>query len=394
MAEEETYRLKWSIEEIHDYLEGTMSGPQAAEFEADLLNDPFLKDAVDGFQGHAKLYVDHHLQRLNKEFQGEKSRVMIPIWSLTAVAAIALLVAAGWFVLTHLPSSDAGTADHQVKNLEESSTQKLPEQRMVTDADSTSLISAMAAEDEFDAEDEIGGTGETGPVATTLRRRKPKSKLGGIVSGTVIDSDGQPLIGANVYFPNNDAAITTDFNGNFAVELKAYDSVAIVNYVGYESGVFNIDEQPKQQFQLTESLALQEVVILNSKVEPITSLEDIEQQEQAGGNLADRAMLADQSGDEVPVRAAPEKGFKKYERYIKRNLNYPLDARNEKIEGDVVVQFKVLPNGEYYDIRIMKSLGYGCDEEVMRLIKEGPQWKSEVENRIGEATYTVEFRRE
>ena len=392
MENRNTYNSNWSMDDIHDYLDGAMTASQVESFESDLLTDPFLKDAVDGYKGHAKLYVEHHLQRLHKEFKGEKSRMILPMWAMTAAAAVLLLAIAGWYIFSNLSPNSIQTAD-EVSRMERIPSQQ-QDQRQHALFEPDSAARTLESIDDgyaFDDENEMEESIDPGTVTPVRRQRKPKLRPGGIVSGSVIDLEGQPLIGANVYFPNNEAAITTDFDGNFAVELKAFDSMAIVNYTGYESSVFRIKAGQKQQFQLTEGLAVDKVALLNAKSQPITTQEGDEQDELSAAAL-DLSISADLVRDETAVRASPEKGFKKYERYIKRNLNYPLEARNEKIEGEVVVQFKVLPSGEYFDIRIIKSLGYGCDEEVMRLIKEGPQWLSDVENRIGEATYTVEFK--
>jgi protein TonB len=40
-----------------------------------------------------------------------------------------------------------------------------------------------------------------------------------------------------------------------------------------------------------------------------------------------------------------------------------------------VVNFVVEADGSLSDIKIVKGLGYGCDEEVMRLIRQMPKWK-------------------
>jgi outer membrane biosynthesis protein TonB len=41
----------------------------------------------------------------------------------------------------------------------------------------------------------------------------------------------------------------------------------------------------------------------------------------------------------------------------------------------VTVAFTIEPSGDLTDFRVIRGLGYGCDEEVIRLIREGPRWK-------------------
>ena len=55
--------------------------------------------------------------------------------------------------------------------------------------------------------------------------------------------------------------------------------------------------------------------------------------------------------------------------YISQNLNYPKEAKEAGIEGSVLSEFTIDVDGSLKDIKIIKSLGYGCDEEVLRVIE-------------------------
>lgn len=55
--------------------------------------------------------------------------------------------------------------------------------------------------------------------------------------------------------------------------------------------------------------------------------------------------------------------------YIYGNVKYPESARKAGIEGMVVAQFIILTDGTVDDIKIIRKLGYGLDEETMRVIK-------------------------
>ena len=83
-------------------------------------------------------------------------------------------------------------------------------------------------------------------------------------------------------------------------------------------------------------------------------------------------------------RAASYPGGKvAFSEYIINNLNYPQDARKEGIEGTVYVKFTVSEVGEVLDIEIAKGIGYGCDEEVVRVFENMPVWvPAEIEEMI------------
>ena len=55
--------------------------------------------------------------------------------------------------------------------------------------------------------------------------------------------------------------------------------------------------------------------------------------------------------------------------YIQDNLVYPADALKHNIEGNVLLSAEINDNGEIHEIRVDKGLGYGCDEEAVRLLK-------------------------
>jgi protein TonB len=67
-------------------------------------------------------------------------------------------------------------------------------------------------------------------------------------------------------------------------------------------------------------------------------------------------------------------------KFISKNLVYPKDAVKAGIEGNVIVQFVVEKDGSPSNIIIKKGLGYGCDEEVIRVVKAMPKWKPGKQN--------------
>jgi protein TonB len=68
-------------------------------------------------------------------------------------------------------------------------------------------------------------------------------------------------------------------------------------------------------------------------------------------------------------------GNDKLFKFLSNNLRYPPQAVEMDIEGMVVVQFVVDKKGSINDIKIIKPLGGGCDEESIRIVKAMPKWK-------------------
>lgn len=74
------------------------------------------------------------------------------------------------------------------------------------------------------------------------------------------------------------------------------------------------------------------------------------------------------------TQATPKGGYKAFYKYIAEHLKYPAQARRTGIEGRVFIQFVVEKDGSLTDIKVIKGIGAGCDEEAVRVLKNAPQW--------------------
>ncbi|MDQ0640085.1 protein TonB [Pedobacter sp. W3I1] len=68
-------------------------------------------------------------------------------------------------------------------------------------------------------------------------------------------------------------------------------------------------------------------------------------------------------------------GAKAWSKYMERNLRYPSRAQEEGAGGKVFVSFVVEKDGSITDVSVVKGIGFGCDEEAIKVIKKSPLWK-------------------
>lgn len=54
--------------------------------------------------------------------------------------------------------------------------------------------------------------------------------------------------------------------------------------------------------------------------------------------------------------------------FIQNNLQYPPEAIAAKVEGTVRIRFSIDHTGRVFKSQVIASLGYGCDEEAIRLV--------------------------
>ncbi|MBL7935254.1 MAG: energy transducer TonB [Bacteroidia bacterium] len=78
------------------------------------------------------------------------------------------------------------------------------------------------------------------------------------------------------------------------------------------------------------------------------------------------------TADEMPEF---EGGYEGLMRYVGQNVVYPSLAREIGIEGKVHISFVINEFGNVENINVMRGIGYGCDEEVVRVLKKMPKWK-------------------
>lgn len=62
-------------------------------------------------------------------------------------------------------------------------------------------------------------------------------------------------------------------------------------------------------------------------------------------------------------------GKKALQEIISKNLVYPSKALENKIEGRVYLEYTVGFSGDVESVKILKGIGFGCDEEAIRLVK-------------------------
>lgn len=61
--------------------------------------------------------------------------------------------------------------------------------------------------------------------------------------------------------------------------------------------------------------------------------------------------------------------------YIRKNVKYPRVASENGITGRVYLTFVVDKEGKIRDVRVLRGIGGGCDEEAIRVVKSMPDWK-------------------
>ncbi len=86
-------------------------------------------------------------------------------------------------------------------------------------------------------------------------------------------------------------------------------------------------------------------------------------------------------------------GEKEMMKFIKNNLRYPVSAIENGISGTVTVNFVVGRDGRITNIKVIRGIGGGCDEEAVRILEKMPAWSPGRQGGMAVlVSYTVPFK--
>ena len=102
-------------------------------------------------------------------------------------------------------------------------------------------------------------------------------------------------------------------------------------------------------------------------------------EESAGPTKVEAAVEAAPREDQIftVVEQNPEfpGGMAALGQFLSKNIRYPPAASRANISGRVFVSFVVNTDGSIQDVSVLKGLGFGTDEEAMRVIRAMPKWR-------------------
>ena len=174
----------------------------------------------------------------------------------------------------------------------------------------------------------------------------------------------------------------------FSFNYKQYDKKEagwdqlVVTQVTEEEIEITKQDEPKQQPQqlsTTELKIVEDDAVVNDELE--VNAED-DQNTQVSDYVApietdDEPKFEEQEiftiVEETAEFPGGEEGMFKF---LSENVKYPTMARESNVQGTVFVTFVVEPDGSVSNVKLLRGIGGGCDEEAMRVVKSMPRWKA------------------
>ena len=81
-------------------------------------------------------------------------------------------------------------------------------------------------------------------------------------------------------------------------------------------------------------------------------------------------MKKEKKGKDFIKSAYFEGGRAAIEAFVKKELRYPKEALEAKVEGTVSIRYTVDYKGKVVEASVISGLGHGCDEEALRIVRK------------------------
>lgn len=362
-----------------DYIRGLRKGKEAHRLEKESMQDPFLADAMDGYNQ----VEGNHEQRIEKlrmqvsAHSAKKKNTYAITWSIAACLVIGFGISSYFLFLKKSMTDEVFIAEESVPaKLPEATTPATPTNPATPAAPVTpradkkemsasTVIEPMMEEAlEQTAElQEVAPTMDTSESASDKKMRMAKVVTipnSNIIQGKVTDEKGEPIIGASVAYKGTNIGTITNMNGEFSLVKKEGKKQLTAQFIGYDPVEIPVDTSQTMLIAMNENKqTLNEVVVVGygtNKNKKSTTV--VTAKEQADKDITPQPVI----------------GKRKYQKYLKENLVRPTDEKCAQVKGKVVLTFLVNKEGRPFYIKVKESLCESSDKEAIRLIQEGPDW--------------------
>ena len=401
-----------------DYIRGLRKGKEAHRLEKESMQDPFLADAMDGYNQ----VEGNHEQRIEKlrmqvsAHSAKKKNTYAITWSIAACLIIGFGISSYFLFLKKSMTDEVFIAEESVSTkLAEPAAPPTPAipatptvpatpqkeialatTKVKTDSTPISEITARQADkkdmiakiqttsqpqgapvaavpmmeevsEETAALQEVVATIDTFESESDKKMKMAKVATilpqNNMIKGRVTDEKGEPLIGASVTYKGTNIGTITNMNGEFSLVKKDDKKRLTAEYIGYDPVEIQVDTSRTMLIAMNENKqALNEVVVVGygaKKNKKSTTLES-------------DAKVKEQTEKEITPQ--PVIGKRSYQKYLKEHLVRPTDEKCAQVKGKVILTFLINKEGRPFYIKVKESLCESADKEAIRLIQEGPDW--------------------
>ena len=380
----------FTASDIERYHSGKMSMQERHALEKAALDDPFLADALDGYEFSSAPTED--LVKIQTKLDEKLNRKkVIPLFQkykwISVAAMVVIIAAAGWLVYSISGNTTDSLAVSQEKNDSVTETNSVSAPQIKIDSGSTTGSESASVGQQTTLNQQ---------AKTALGLSKTKSK--DLANNTA----NQPVKAETAQQESKD--INSDAATSLAVQNEAANKKSFSrlenknagrnNATVVEPGINKVSEPPSARSMASDNATVKgkrnevnerdSVKNINVVLHPLPT---------DSSSLREVVVVAygsqKKSSEKYPRviidTLEPAEGYVKFDDYIASNLKMPEELKTKTVSGEVQLSFDVNKEGQPVNIKVEKSLCQKCDEEAVRLLKDGPKWKKK-KNKKGKLT--------
>lgn len=406
-----------------DYIRGIRKGKDAHRIEHNAMNDPFLADAIEGYDSVEGDHADKIAQmqaRISARTSAHKKRV--GAWKSAVAAVVVIALLGGYFTLMNHRSSMMVAQEQDSSYINLYIPETYVENKGVELAENSSKTKATAVVNITNLAEVIKPIGaikiyipgnyaqlkddELKELSTARERRSvPVQSAAGVQAE-------EPVMMAEVVSPSAPAAVilesqnTIDTAGapenvdvmpdtpalamkrakpsrysiagkvvdrynepliGVAVSVKGTDKAVITDI----DGNYRVESDSESPTLIARYLGYETIELPEAKNNEVIAMKESQSM------LEESVVIGygkKKKIKEKGIEPKPLIGHKAYERYLKDNLVRPIDSDCEGKKGKVVLTFYVDDDGRPVDVMVKEGLCDAYDEEAIRLVESGPAW--------------------
>lgn len=364
-----------------DYIRGTRKGKEAHRLQKEAMRDPFLADAMDGYDcagENQEQQIEALRQRITAKVARRQNHAVA--WSVAASLLIGVCLSSYFLfqknklpedVFMKLEALQRDTVLHTVPQIPQLPVHQLQAEEGKKRAGTELPIAAVkvvARPNAVAIPESVAksistvtpGVAIAAIAADSVARKQLNRAIAQAkkynVRGRVTDERGDPIVGAAIAVKGTNKGTVSDENGYFMLQPSGNKEI-MVNYIGYEPVVLPADTNNEMLIAMNQDKQnLDEVVVIGygSKNKP---------------DLTGAVVAVEQFTLPQPLI-----GKKAYRKYLRKNLIRPVDDECAQATGEVVLTFHVNESGRPFNIKVKTGLCPSADKEAVRLLEEGPDW--------------------
>ena len=389
----------FTANDIERYHSGKMSPEERHALEKAALDDPFLADALEGYAFTSTPSADlaKIQSRLDEKLNQKKTILIFQKYKwLSAAAIVLIIVGAGWFTYTiSTEKNKSEVAVQKKKEPTESSNYIMPGQTISIDSN------AYASQQVNDQSNKIQPTSEFKKKESNnnvvIIQKSTEGLVGNLSAHKAVgDNEEKPQLDSTrrLLVTENEVASINKLSNNVSPQAASRNNALLPNVQAKNSSNVRREQPDNRNVAANNSSingrvqgtvsANDTIKNLNIVLQPLSkdSMQSLQEVVIGYG-------MKKKSDDKYPHviidTLEPAEGYVNFDDYVAANLKMPEDLKTKTISGEVQLSFDVDKDGQPTNITVVKSLCKKCDEEAIRLLKEGPKWKKK-KNKKGKIT--------